>query len=125
MTIVAVTFIVGCLLLIKGVLANKIYKNRLVDAFETVTYFNILAIAAFTWYTFDTGKSQAAVAYVSVMITFALLLVVIAFHVYKYTGLYAIIQKSQIYKQMEAKMHETKKHKREDIDDCVPHLAEE
>ena len=125
MTIVTIALFIGCLLLIKGVLANKMYKNRLVDAIETVMYFNILAIAAFTWYTLDTGKSQAAIAYVSVIITYVLLLAVIAFHVYKYTGLYAIIQKSQIYKQMEAKMHETKKHKREDIDDCVPHLAEE
>ena len=103
-TIVAVTFIVGCLLLIKGVLANKIYKNRLVDAIETVMYFNILAIAAFTWYFLGTGKSQAAIAYVSVILTFALLLAVIAFHVYKYTGLCSIIQKSQIYTQMKAKM---------------------
>ena len=123
MPIVTITFVVvGCF---KGVVATciKLYKNRVVDAIETqvtVMYFNIPAIANFTWYSLDAGKSQAAVAYVSVIITFALLLTVIAFHVYEYTGLCSIIQKSQIYTQI-MQVNE-KKQKKEDIDDYVPQL---
>ena len=95
------------------------------DAIETVMYFNILTIAAFTWYTLDTGKSQAAITYISIIITSALLLAVIAFHVYKYTGLCSIIQKSQIYTQMKAKMQvNEKKQKKADIDDYVPQFDE-
>ena len=118
-SIVTITIIIGCLLLIKGVLANN---NRLVDAIETTTYFNILAIGTFTWYTLDTDKNQDAVAYTSVMITFALLFAVIIFHVYKYSGVCSIIQKSQLYKLIKAKMqmNRKKQQNQEDATDAVP-----
>ena len=61
---------------------TKVYKNRLIDFTETIVYFNVLALVASTWYTLDTGKSQDIVAYISVMIMFALLVAVIAGHVY-------------------------------------------
>lgn len=49
-TILAISLIIGCLLLIKGMVAMKVYKNRLVDLTETIVYFNVLALAALTWY---------------------------------------------------------------------------
>ena len=46
-------------------------------------YFNLLALAAFSQYKFKTDlKKQSAVAYTSTIITFLLLVVVIAYHVY-------------------------------------------
>ena len=102
-TIVAISLVVGCLLLIKGVVANKVYKNRLVDVTETIVYFNLLALSSLTWYTLDAGKSQAAVSYISITIIFVLLLAIIAAHVYHYTSLFNIIRNTWLFKQTVAK----------------------
>jgi hypothetical protein len=101
--LVANIFVVGSLLLMKGVVQKWIYKKWPVDVLETIMYFNILAFSAFTWYTLDSDKSPAAVACTSVMITFLLLLSVIAFHVYKYTSLGSIIKRNQAFKWMLAR----------------------
>ena len=94
--LMAVIFIVGGLILIKGVIAKRIYKNWLFDVMETAIYFNLVAFSALTWYNLDFGGNQVAVAYMSVMITFILLLVVIIFHVLRYTRLYkwSFVEKS-------------------------------
>ena len=126
-TLVAIIFVVGCLLLVKGVIEKRVYKNWPVDIIETVIYFNVLAFATFTWYNFDTGKNQTDVAHTSVMITFSLLLAVIIFHVYKYTNLHSVIYDSKYFKQMRAKVQVNKK-KQRDVenadDDGVPQPAE-
>ena len=61
----------------------SIYKNLLIDILDTILYFNLLALSAFSWYCFkiDT-KKQTAVAYTSTIITFILLVGVIVYHVY-------------------------------------------
>ena len=86
--LMAVIFIVGGLVLLKGVTAERVYKNWLLDVMEAAIYFNLVAFSALTWYNLDFGGNQVAVAYTSVMITFILLLVVIIFHVLCYTRLY-------------------------------------
>jgi hypothetical protein len=100
LTIVALSLIIACLLLIKGVIANKVYRNRLVDIGETIVHFNLLALSALTWYSLDANKNPDVVAYISIMIIFVLLLAVIAVHVYKYTNLFAIIKRSQLFKKI-------------------------
>ena len=102
-TLVANLFVIGSLLLMKGVFEKWIYKKWPIDILETIMYFNILAFSAFTWYTLDSGKSQAAVAYTSIMITFFLLLSVISFHVYKYTAFGSIIRQNPALKWILAK----------------------
>ena len=97
-TLVANTFVVGCLLLMKGVVQKSIYKKWPVDILETIMYFNILAFSVVTWYNLDSDKSQGAVACTSVMITFFLLLSVIFFHIYKYTALGSIIKHNHTIK---------------------------
>jgi hypothetical protein len=96
MIIVAISFITGSLLLIKGLLA-KVYRNRINDVIETITYFNILALA--TWYTLDAGKRHTAAIYLSVTITFVIFFAVIAFHIYKYSNLCIGIKNSNLVKQ--------------------------
>jgi hypothetical protein len=59
---------------------------------ETAIYFNLIFFATFTWYSLDFGGNQLAVAYISVMIIFALLLAVIIFHVRKFSGLHKSFQ---------------------------------
>ena len=109
LTILAISLITGCLLLIKGMVATKVYKNRLIDLIETLIYFNVLAFAALTWYTLDAGKSQTAVAYISVMITFVLFLVVVVAHVYQYTNLFAIFKSTWLFQQTLAKLQGVKR----------------
>jgi hypothetical protein len=94
LTIVAISLTIACLLLIKGIIASKVYRNKLVDIGETIVHFNLLALSALTWYNLDANKSQDAVAYISVVIIFILLMAVIAVHVYKYTNLFIIIKRS-------------------------------
>ena len=87
---VSTIFVIGCLILFKGVMAKRIYKNVLIDVMETVIYFNLVFLAAFTWYSLDLGGNQVAVAYISVVIIFALLLAVIVFHLLRFTCLYKL-----------------------------------
>ena len=91
--LVSTVIVVTSLPIIKSIMERKIYKTWLIGFIEMIMYINIIAFAAFTWYTFDAKKNQTIVAYISVMFTFALLLAVIAFHILQYTGLLSIIQK--------------------------------
>ena len=126
-TLVAIIFVVGCLLLVKGVFEKRVYRNWPIDIIETITYFNLIAFAACTWYNFDTAKNQTVIAYTSVMITLLLLLSVIIFHVYKYTNLHSTILASKCFKLIRAKMqgHEKEQQKGENADDGVLKQAED
>ena len=94
--LMSVILIVGGLIFLKGVIAKRVYKNCLIDAMEVAIYFNLVAFSALTWYNLDFGGNQVTVAYTSVMNTFILLLVVIVFHVLRYTRLYkwSFVEKS-------------------------------
>ena len=94
--LMSVILIVSGLILLKGVIAKRIYKNWLIDVMEVAIYFNLVAFSALTWYNLDFGGNQVAVAYTSIMITFILLVVVIIFHVLRYTRLYkwSFVEKS-------------------------------
>ena len=92
-TLLAITVTVSILLLIKGILATKIYTKWPVDVLETIMYFNIITIAALSSYYHDTGKNQAAITSISVTITLILFVSVIVFHVYKYSCLHSTIDK--------------------------------
>ena len=82
-TSLSVTIIlVGGLLLLKGSMGVRVYKNSLVDIVDTITYFNLLVLAAFSWHDFKTDVTKwTAFAYVSTIITFILLVGIIIYHV--------------------------------------------
>ena len=86
--LMSVIIIVGALILLKGITAKRVYKNKLIDIMETVIYFNLVAFSALMWYTLEFGGNQIAVVYTSVMIIFILFCGVIIFHVLRYTRLY-------------------------------------
>ena len=94
--LMSVILIVGGVIVLKGVIAKEVYKNWLIDIMEVAIYFNLVTFSALTWYNLDFGGNQVAVAYTSVMNTFILLLVVIVFHVLRYTRLYkwSFVEKS-------------------------------
>ena len=102
----ATIFIVGGLILLKGVTAKSVYKDWPLDVMETAIYFNLVAFSALTWYNLDFGGNQVAVAYMSVMIIFILLLGVIVFHVLRYTRLYKCSFVEKAFKWTSSKLPE-------------------
>ena len=85
-------------------LDKNIHRKRVVGLLESTVYFNILVLSAFSWYTAvdlnDKSKQQlqTIVVYMSTMITFALLFMVIAYHSYRYTKLQFLLQNIGIQK---------------------------
>ena len=70
-TLSATNFIMSSLLLYIATFGVRMYKNRFINAMETLTYFNIITLSLFTWYTIDADTNhQAAVTNISVGITF-------------------------------------------------------
>ena len=106
--LMAVIFIVGGLILLKGVTAKRVYKNWPLDVMETAIYFNLVAFSAFTWYNLDFRGNQVAVAYTTVMIIFILLLGVVVFHVLRYTRLYKLSFVEKAFKWASSKLLEKK-----------------
>ena len=75
--------LIGSLFLIKEITGVRVYKKSFLSIVETVLYFNLLALSAFSWYRFKIDATkQTAVAYTSTIITFILLVGVIVYHVY-------------------------------------------
>ena len=92
-SLVSTAIIVGSLPALKGILERKIYKKWWIEVTELLTYINIVAFAALTLYTFDGNNNQAIIAYISVLITFALLSGVVVYHAIHYTGLLSTLKK--------------------------------
>ena len=75
--------LLGGLFFLNGITGFRAYKNSTINVLETGFYFNLLAFAAFSQYDFKTDiTKQTAVAYISAIITFILLVGVIIYHVY-------------------------------------------
>ena len=106
--LLSIILVVGGLILLKGVIAKRVYKDWPLDVMEIAIYFNLVAFSAFTWYNLDTGGNQTAVAYISVMIIFIFLLGVIVFHVLRYTRLYKYSVVEKAFKWMSSKVMEKK-----------------
>ena len=104
-SLVSTIILVGLLLLVKGILGRKIYKAWSIDVMEMIMYFNIISFAALTLKT-GTSKNQTVVAYISIMITFAILLAVIIFHMFRHTSL---LSTTKVIKTFMAKSPEYKK----------------
>ena len=116
---VSTIFVIGCLILFRVVVVKKLYKNMLLDVMETTIYFNLVFFAAFTWYSLDFGGNQVAVAYISVMIIFALFLAIIVFHILRFSGLYKLSFVQQLLKWIASKLA-GKKPTRENLDRNEP-----
>ena len=75
--------LVGGLLCLSKPAGITVYKNLLTDVVDTVLYFNLVALSGFSLYYFKADvRKQIAVAYISTIITFLLLVGVIIHHVY-------------------------------------------
>jgi hypothetical protein len=85
----AVIFTVCCIIGLRAI-GSSLYRKWPLDVLETFFYLNILLLATFTWYSLDNPDSDKEVAaFISVTITFPVLLVIILYHVYTYTSLFS------------------------------------
>ncbi len=85
-TLSSTTFILSFLFLYIAMFGVRMYKHCLVNVMETLTYFNLIALSIFTWYTTDAGGNQEAVTNISIGITFLQLLVVLFYHSFRYAN---------------------------------------
>ena len=66
--------VVRGLLVLKGIIGMRVYKNTLVDIMETLSLLNLLALATFTLYNFKAGSlKQTIIAYISTVVTLLML----------------------------------------------------
>ena len=113
-TLSSTVFILTPLVIYIATFGVRMYKNRFINAMETLTYFNIVALSIFTWYTINADTNhQVAVTNISVGITFIQLTAVIIYHVYKHTNqkLSAMIQGSVIFVKVKRKFSKKKQKK--------------
>ena len=89
--------VIICLLLVKLFSSEKqIYRKRLLDVLDAIMYTNIISFSALTWYTLDMQQTHAAVAYISVCVTFTLLVCVVLYHMLRYTSVSSAIHKTKM-----------------------------
>ena len=111
MPLIAIIFTVGFLLFFKSMFVPKLYKKRPLELLEMIMFFNLLVFSALSsFYTSNSQEmSQSVITTISVSITFTLLLIVVAFHVYKYSFLESIISKKEVFKKIKMKVLRIKK----------------
>lgn len=103
--LVSTICLVGFLPLLKGFLAIRVYRKTPIDLLETFTHFNLLVLSVFSWYCLETDpRTRQMVAYVSVSVTFLLLVVVCIYHAYEYTGAWSKLKESSCFKTLLAKL---------------------
>ena len=74
--------LIGGLFLFGKIFDLRLYKNSFVNAVDTVLYFNLLTLSAFSLYYFKVDlKKQTAVAYTSTIVTFILFIGSIVYHI--------------------------------------------
>ena len=100
-------FILTSLVIYIATFGVRLYENRFINVMETLTYFNIMALTIFTWYTIDTDTNQTIITNISIGITFFQLIAIIVFHAYKYLmnqKFYVMIKGSTIYDKIRDKL---------------------
>lgn len=102
------TFTLSCLFLYMVVFQIRPYKNWFINAIETFTYFNIIALSTFVWYAFDTNRSQAVVTNISVGTTFVQLSTVLSYHLYKYR-VFSRVQETAVCMRLNDKLKPIKR----------------
>ena len=93
--LISIIFILSCIILLKMLIATKIFKKWLIDSLESFFYFNIIFLASFMAYNLSTGNNQDGVAYTSVVLSIVVTLFILLYHFYVYTALFSWLHKSK------------------------------
>ena len=100
----SITFIIVCILCLKGLTRSRVFKNWPLDLLETFFYFNTLFLAIFAWLSlsgnYDT-VSQIAVVTVSVIIAVIVPLLIVLYHIYSYTPIFLKFRETMIGKRLD------------------------
>ena len=97
----AIVLSVSCILILRSFLQSKVYRKLPVNILETFFFFNLLFFAIFTWYSLsNTSINQKAVAYVSILSTFFVMLLIIFCHVYTYTQIFINVKKTRPFRRI-------------------------
>ena len=85
--ILSIIIVTSCLLFYKAGLNIQVYKVWIIDALEIFTFFHLIVFALLILYTFDTSERQVDIAQASMGITVGQLILVLCYHLVKYTKL--------------------------------------
>ena len=110
-TLLATTFVIICLIVYIATFSVRIYKNRYINIMETLTYFNIMALSIFSWYTVDADTNQTILTNMSVGVTFIQLAAIIVYHAYKHANqkMFTAIKRGAIYIKVKQTLKQMKK----------------
>ena len=100
----ATIFTMAVLLFIKGLYTKSVYRQWPIDAMETLTYFNVIFFATFTSYTIESDGNQVAVAVISTSIAFIMFIIIVAYHIYKYTCVGKLLKRMNLRKRLTARL---------------------
>ena len=110
--LISIIFVLSCVILLKMLIATKIFKKWLIDSLESFFYFNIIFLASFTAYNLSTGNNQDGVAYTSVVLSMVVALFILLYHVYKYTSLFLRLRNTKFVTNIENRFSLKSKPKR-------------
>ena len=85
--ILSIIIVTSCLLFYKAGLNIQVYKVWIIDALEIFTFFHLIVFALLILYTFDTSERQVDIAQASMGIMVGQLILVLCYHLVKYTKL--------------------------------------
>ena len=98
--LISISLTIGGLFFIKSVL-GRVYKKWPLDLLESFFYFNLLLLSLATSYSLgDIESNREAAAYTSVTITLIVLHIIILFHVYFHTSLFAKLHDKKFMTQI-------------------------
>ena len=92
----AITFVVCCIVLLKGFIGSRLHTKWSIDVLETFFYLNILFFTILTSYSLGNERIHLdAIAYTSVTTTITVFLLIILCHVYTYTTVFSKFKKTK------------------------------
>ena len=113
-TLVSVIFAVAFVLSVKG-FVGRLYQKWPIDILETFFYFNLLALSFFACYFLDRMDEYKSVAYISIIITFLLLVTIIVYHIFAFIVPSSIMTKlGQRVSSVLSDVHSNRKSNQED-----------
>ena len=90
----AIVFTMICILILTAFIGIRVYKKLPLNALDTFFILNTLLFSVFTWYSLNSPNiNQKAVAYTSVLTTFATLCLILLYHVYTCTKIFSKVKK--------------------------------
>ena len=79
-----IAFLIFFQLAVVYVYGDKVHKERLTYAFESISFLNLMGLTSVTFYITEGKTSQTMISYISISIAFIAFLVILVLHAYMY-----------------------------------------